>query len=67
MHSMQSPVVRPGEPLARRLTLHQVASLEPAEEHDGDEEEDRDCSVRFDSRDELKYRWPGKEKQKGSF
>ena len=40
MHSMQCPVVRPGEPLTRRLTLHQVASLEPAEEHHRDEEED---------------------------
>ena len=42
MHSMQCFIVGLSEPFARRLALAQVTSLQPAEEHDGDEEEYRD-------------------------
>ena len=42
MHSVQRSVVSLGEPLTSGLTLKQIACLEPTEEHDGDEEENRD-------------------------
>ena len=39
MHSVQRSVVRLGKPFTRGLTLAKVACLEPAEEHDRNEEE----------------------------